>query len=183
MQAQTVIVPLAEGFEEIEAITIIDVLRRADLDVQTVHLKDAHVSGAHRVSVKADKSIDAVDASHCALVCLPGGMPGSTNLLEDRRVIELLQKVDKAGGYVAAICAAPMVLAKAGLTKGKKATCYPGFESKLDGAVITKANVVVDGKLVTGNGPGGAVPLALKLVELLRGPAVAKELANGLLWA
>ncbi|MBM4252058.1 MAG: DJ-1/PfpI family protein [Deltaproteobacteria bacterium] len=182
MTTQTVLVPLAEGFEEIEAVTIIDVLRRADLAVKTCYLRDPDVTGAHRLTVKADQSLDSVDASRCAMVVLPGGMPGSSNLAEDRRVLDLVRSVDRSGGYVAAICAAPMVLAAAGVLGGKRATCYPGFETKLEGASVSKDKVVVDGKLVTGNGPGSAVPFALKLVELLRGKVVADELAKGLLW-
>ena len=166
---KTIIMPLAEGFEEIEAITITDVLRRADLDVRTCYLKDPLVGGAHRIKVQADVSIDAVDAASCAMVCLPGGMPGSTNLLEDHRVIDLVQKVNKAGGYVAAICAAHV-------------TCYPGFDGKLIGAKVSDERVVVDGKIITGNGPGSSIPFALKLVELLRGKELAQELAQGLLY-
>jgi len=183
MTTQTVLVPLAEGFEEIEAVTIIDVLRRADLAVKTCYLQGPEVTGAHRLTVKADLNIDAADAARCAMVVLPGGMPGSSNLAEDQRVLNLVKSVDRSGGYVAAICAAPMVLAAAGVIGGKRATCYPGFESKLDGASVSKDKVVVDGKMVTGNGPGSAVPFALKLVELLRGKAIADDLAKGLLWA
>ena len=179
---KTIIMPLAEGFEEIEAIAITDVLRRADLDVRTCYLKDPLVGGAHRIKVQADVSIDAVDAASCAMVCLPGGMPGSTNLLEDHRVIDLVQKVNKAGGYVAAICAAPIVLAKAGVLNGKHVTCYPGFDGKLIGAKVSDERVVVDGKIITGNGPSSSIPFALKLVELLRGKELAQELAQGLLY-
>ena len=179
---KTMILPLAEGFEEIEAITIADVLRRADLDVRTCYLKEPLVGGAHRIKVQADASIDSVDAASCAMVCLPGGMPGSTNLLEDHRVIDLIQKVNKAGGYVAAICAAPIVLAKAGVLSGKHVTCYPGFEGKLKGAEVSDERVVVDGKIITGNGPGSSIPFALKLVELLRSKELAQELAQGLLY-
>ena len=179
---KTIILPLAEGFEEIEAITIADVLRRADLDVRTCYLKEPLVGGAHRIKVQADASIDSVDAASCAMVCLPGGMPGSTNLLEDHRVIDLIQKVNKAGGYVAAICAAPIVLAKAGVLSGKHVTCYPGFEGKLKGAEVSDERVVVDGKIITGNGPGSSIPFALKLVELLRSKELAQELAQGLLY-
>ncbi len=183
MTKQTVLVPLAEGFEEIEAITIVDVLRRAELEVKTCHLREANVTGAHRLTVKAELSIESVDAKNVSMVVLPGGMPGSSNLAENQRVLEIVKSVSAAGGYVAAICAAPMVLAAAGLIKGRRVTCYPGFEGKLDGASVSKDKVVVDGKVITGNGPGSAIPFALKLVELLRGKAVADELAKGLLWA
>lgn len=176
-----VCIPLADGFEDIEAITIIDVLRRAELDVTTVYLKDNPVTSAHNVKIEADKNIDAIDSKDYDLIALPGGMPGSTNLMEDHRVIELVKQVYNQNGRVAAICAAPMVLGKAGILEGKKATCYPRFEDKMTGANPQDERVVVDGRVITGNGPGSAIYFALKLVEIVKNKQTADSLHQGML--
>ncbi|MBF0440379.1 MAG: DJ-1/PfpI family protein [Oligoflexales bacterium] len=174
-------VPLADGFEELEAVTIIDILRRAGIDVTTTYLKQNPVAGAHNLKVTADRKIDEVDFSEYSLITLPGGLPGSSNLMEDKRVISFITGVYERGGFVSAICAAPMALGRAGVLKGKKATCYPGFEDKMTGAKYVNDPVVVDGKVITGNGPGSAVHFALTLVEALMGSSKAEELRKGML--
>lgn len=166
-----VLVPLAEGFEEIEAITIIDLLRRADVDVVTASLNGVNVKAAHGITVQADKTLDDALNDDYDMVVLPGGMPGSENLDRDKRVHAILHKMVDSGKYAGAICAAPKVLANAGILKGKKATSYPGFVDKmgLPDVTYTGAPVQCDGKIITGRGPGTALDFALTLVEALEG--------------
>ncbi len=176
-----VCVPLAEGFEEIEALTVVDVLRRASLEVKTAALKGPEVAGAHGVVVKADTDLDQALSAEWDCVVLPGGMPGSTNLRDDPRVGKLLQKTVQAGGLVAAICAAPIALARYGLLEGKKATSYPGFAEQMPGAQYREERVVKDKGVVTSRGPGTAMEFALALVEELAGAEKASELKEQLL--
>ena len=177
----TIIVPLAPGFEEIEAATIIDVLRRAELSVTVAGLTPGDVTGAHGIGFQTDCSIDAVEPGSVSMVVLPGGLPGATNLRDDERVLALVRSVHEAGRHVAAICAAPIVLARAGVLEGCPATSYPGFEGELGGAEIVDDRVVRAGKVITSRGPGTALEFALGLVEELSGSAKAQELAAGLL--
>jgi 4-methyl-5(b-hydroxyethyl)-thiazole monophosphate biosynthesis len=170
-----VIVPLAEGFEEIEAVTIIDVLRRAGIEVTTVYLKKNPITGSHAITILADKNIDEISAAEFDCIALPGGMPGSENLKEDSRVIALIRELNSKNKIIAAVCAAPIVLSHAGILAGKRATCFPGYESYLTGVTISPGPVVRDGKVITGKGPGCALPFALELVEAFSGKeAVAK---------
>lgn len=166
-----VLVPLADGFEEIEAITIIDLLRRADVDVVTASLNAKTVTGSHGIVTQADKSLDEALNDDYDMVVLPGGMPGSDNLDKDKRVHTLLRKMVDSGKFAGAICAAPKVLANAGLLNGRKATSYPGFVDKmhLPDVTYTGAPVQRDGKIITGRGPGTAMDFALALVEALEG--------------
>lgn len=175
-----VLVPLAEGFEEIEAVTIIDVLRRAGLQVTTAFLDKNPVKGAHDIMVTADRSIDEITSAGFDTIVLPGGMPGSKNLKENNRVVSLVREIYAKGSYVSAICAAPMVLEEAGVLKGKKATSYPGFEKGLSIDEYLKDPVVVDKNVVTGRGPGCAIPFALKLVELFLNAGAADELKKSM---
>ena len=122
-----VIVPLAQGFEEIEALTIVDILRRANVDVTMAALESLHVKGAHGIVVVADALLKEMNANNFDMIALPGGLPGATNLAADPTTQALLKEFDAKGKMIAAICAAPMVLGKLGLLKGKKATCYPSF--------------------------------------------------------
>ena len=176
-----VIVFLAEGFEEIEAISIIDVLRRAEVSVTTVSIsKEKQVKGAHNVPVVADKLFDEVNFASYDMIVLPGGMPGAKNLQEHEGVKKQVEVFEK-DKHVGAICAAPMVLGGMGLLKGRRATCYPGFEAELIGATITNEEVTVDGNIITGKGPAFAMKFALQLVETLAGKATRNEVSNGLL--
>jgi 4-methyl-5(b-hydroxyethyl)-thiazole monophosphate biosynthesis len=166
-----VLVPLATGFEEIEAVTVIDILRRAGIDVVVASLEPGPVQGSHDITVAADQDLSTVIDQHFDMVVLPGGMPGAANLQRDSRIISLLQSTAGHGGVIAAICAAPMVLAAAGLLQGYRATSYPGFldSAPAQGTVISNEAVVSDRNRVTSRGPGTAMDFALALVENLLG--------------
>lgn len=175
---------LAEGFEEIEALTAVDVLRRAGISVKTVSITSAlQVKGAHGITVTADVLFDNTLFSSAEWLILPGGMPGATNLYEFARLKGLLRRqAESDRGRIAAICAAPaVVLGQLGLLKGHKATCYPGFEDLLEGAEVISAPVVTDGKFVLGNGPANALEWALAIVKESKGVNVATQVANGML--
>jgi 4-methyl-5(b-hydroxyethyl)-thiazole monophosphate biosynthesis len=178
-----VTVHLAEGFEEIEAITIIDVLRRAGIETIIVSVTGHHeIEGAHGIIVTADKLFEDTDYEEAGMIILPGGMPGSANLKDHvglRNKIIQLHGEDKLLG---AICAAPMVFGALGLLEGEKATCYPGFEEHLTDAEVTGNNVEVSGKIVTGKGPGAAMEFALKIVEIIKGADLADDLAGQLIY-
>jgi 4-methyl-5(b-hydroxyethyl)-thiazole monophosphate biosynthesis len=182
VRAPRVIVALAEGFEEIEAVTVVDLLRRAGVDVRTASLAGARVSGSHGITVEADISIDEADATDYDMIVLPGGMPGAEHLKRDARIIALLQRFADAGRYTAAICAAPGVLAHAGLLDNRRATSFPGFlaPDSAPGIRLSDAAVVVDGKVVTSRGPGTATEFGLALIELLCGRQVADAVESRL---
>lgn len=174
---------LAEGFEEIEALTVVDILRRADMQVATVSITDSYeVAGAHNIKVKADMLFTEADFAEVDWLILPGGMPGAVNLHNFEPLNELLKRQYINGGKVAAICASPaVVLAPLGILDGKSVTCYPGFEEMIHGAKVLDGPVVQDGSVVTANGPAAAMPFALALVAINRGDDYAYELAGGLL--
>jgi 4-methyl-5(b-hydroxyethyl)-thiazole monophosphate biosynthesis len=176
-----VLVPLAEGFEEIEAVTIVDVLRRASIEVVTAALGENPVCGSHGIAVRADGSLDAFPGGEFDAIVLPGGMPGSKTLRADERVLSLVRGMARENKLVAAICAAPIALEAAGVLSGKRATSYPGNE--LPSAEYVEERVVVDGALVTSRGPGTAIEFALTLVERLKGPEAAQKLRASLLVA
>lgn len=157
---------LADGFEEIEALTPVDMLRRAGCDVRTVGIGKKTITGAHGIPVCADLVSDEATADGVRMVILPGGMPGTKHLAASAFVEETLARVSREGGYLAAICAAPTVLAKYGYLKGKRATCYPGFEKELSGAVYTDLPVVTDGKIVTAKDMTEALSFSVALLSL-----------------
>ncbi|MBE6287109.1 MAG: DJ-1/PfpI family protein [Mediterranea massiliensis] len=172
----------ADGFEEIEALASVDVLRRAGLEVEMVSVTpDEIVTGAHGVSMFCDVNIVNCDFSDAELLLLPGGMPGAATLGESEPLRKALLRQAEAGKPLAAICAAPMVLGKLGLLRGKKATCYPGFEEYLEGADYTANLVEQDANIITGKGPGAAIPFALAIVELLVGKQMRHELEAGMM--
>ncbi len=171
-----VVVFLAQGFEEIEALATIDVLRRADLDVVTIGIDGLSVTGSHGITVTADSST-LPPVSKIQAVVLPGGMPGTTHLDESPIVDTCLQQVGK-DCLLCAICAAPLVLGKRGLLSGKRATCYPGFESYLRGASTTGNAVETDGNCITAKGAGVAVDFALTVAARLISPEKAKEIGD-----
>ncbi|TAL31081.1 MAG: DJ-1/PfpI family protein [Spirochaetes bacterium] len=171
-----IVVPLAEGFEEIEGVTIIDVLRRAGLDVTTAHVGSNPVKGSHGISVTADRPLSELKAVDFNCIVLPGGMPGSENLRKSDTVISFIKHIFSKGGITAAVCAAPIVLARAGVLYGKRATCFPGYEAECEGATMTGAPVEHDGTVITGCGAGCALPFALEVAGALAGEAVKKEL-------
>ncbi|MBN2040014.1 MAG: DJ-1/PfpI family protein [Spirochaetes bacterium] len=175
-----IIVPLAEGFEEIEAVTIIDVLRRAGIDAVSVYLNENPVKGAHSIYIAADENIKEIKSEDFEGIILPGGMPGSENLKNNINVIKLLKEINGRKGLVSAICAAPMVLGHAGLLNGKKAVCYPGFEKYLQGAVPADSPFVKDGNIITGKGPGCAMDFALEIVSELKDDSLKSSLAKSM---
>ena len=170
-----IIVPLAEGFEEIEFSTIVDILRRAEIEVIVAGLKKGLIQGARKVKVMPDTFIDRINSDDFDVIVLPGGYPGFENLGKDKRVLNLIQKMDREGKYITAICGAPSVLSRAGILKGKKATIYPGIKDKLQDSQYIDERVIVDGKIVTSQGPGTAMEFALKLVEILAGEDKMKK--------
>lgn len=175
---------LAEGFEEIEALTAVDLLRRAGMNVKTVSITTAlQVTGAHGVTVKADLLFDNTHFADAEWLILPGGMPGATNLYEYAPLAGVLRnQAASKEGRIAAICAAPaVVLGQLGLLQGEKATCYPGFEGMLEGAEYSDQPVVVSGKYVLGNGPANAMVWALTIIQETFSSQEAIKIANGLL--
>jgi 4-methyl-5(b-hydroxyethyl)-thiazole monophosphate biosynthesis len=175
------VVFLAAGFEESEAVVTIDVLRRGGIETTVASItEELTVTGAHGLKVVADALLTDVDYSAVDALVLPGGMPGSSNLNACEPLRQLLVAHHSAGKLVAAICAAPLVLGGLGLLKGRKATCYPGFETQLAGATITGEAVTVDAGVITGRGPGVVFAFALSIVARLKGQPVAGEVSAAL---
>lgn len=175
---------LADGFEELEAISVIDILKRAEMPVKTVSIgKSLQVTGAHGVVINADMLLDSALPESPRWMILPGGMPGATNLYDCAPLQEMLRRqAESEDGMVAAICASPaVVLGQMGLLRGEKATCYPGFETMLDGAEVIDAPVVRSGRFILGNGPGNAVSWALAIVACELGGLAASHVAGGML--
>lgn len=174
---------LADGFEEIEALTVVDVLRRAGVRVDTVSISgDELVQGAHWIGVKADKVFEEVSISKADMLVLPGGMPGTKNLQKHHGLEELLRAYDKEEKWIGAICAAPSILGELGMLDGRKACCYPSFEEKLTGAEVVQEPAVADGHIITGRGMGTAIPFALKLAEVLVGVEKAEQIRESILF-
>lgn len=168
---------LAAGFEEVEALTPADVLRRAGYEVFLVSTTGApNVKGAHDIVVKTDVFMDDVDVESATLLLLPGGIPGATNLLANERVKSLILQFHSRDKWLAAICAAPMILGEMNLLKGKQATCYPGFEKHLLGATHADKPAITDGKIITGKGIGAAMAFSLEIVKNLTDEATAREM-------
>ena len=175
-------VHLAEGFEEIEAITIVDVLRRAGIEVNTVLItNNKAVTGSHNITVLADILFEDANYTNCEMIILPGGMPGTTNLAGHEGLIKHIQFFANNGKWIAAICAAPMVLGTLLLLTGKQATIYPGMELHLLGAKHSSEKVVVDEKIITSKGPGTAMDFALKLVEVFKGDQTVNSLRKAMI--
>lgn len=174
---------LADGFEEVEGLTVVDLLRRANVEVTMVSIKkEKEITGAHGIAVLADACFEDMAYEEQDLLVLPGGMPGTTNLGAHAGLTEALVKAYEAGKYVAAICAAPSVLGRLGILEGKNATSYPGFETELKGACVTEHAVEVAGNVVTSRGVGTAIPFALTLIELLVDKASAEQIRNGIIF-
>lgn len=180
-----VLVPLAQGLEEIEAVTIIDVLRRGEVEVITAALEDQPVTASRGTVLLADTTLDQVLDETFDMIALPGGLPGADHLEQDVRLRELLQRHAKNGQWTAAICAAPKVLGRAGLLDGRSATHYPGALDAADfpDATLSSAPVLVDATIVTGRGPGAAMDFALQLLELLQGRECRDQVERDLLGA
>jgi len=177
---KSVLIPLAPGFEDMEAVTLIDLLRRAGIEVVTAGLTAGLIEGSRGVRVQPDTTLDEVMTRDFDMIALPGGMPGAENLKNDARVLALLRRLGQAGKYTAAICAAPMALAAAGLLEGHRATSFPGFLANLPNTIALPDPVVVDGKVATSRGPGTAMDFGLTLIELLAGRAKRDQVEAGL---
>lgn len=174
---------LAPGYEEIEALTIVDVLRRAGVMVSTVSVTgDKIAMGSHNIPVIADQVFEECDFSDADLLFLPGGLPGATNLDAHQGLCELLASHASKGGLIAAVCAAPLVLGHLGLTEGKTCTCYPGFETELGKANYTGTMVEVDGNLITGRGPAACLELAYTILNVLGKEEQSKQLREGMMY-
>ena len=175
---------LATGFEDIEALAPVDIMRRAGLEVQTVSITGNRVvESAHGVGIVADMLLSDVDFTEAEMLVLPGGLPGSTNLDACQPLTSAIRRHFEAGGAIAAICAAPLVFGHLGLLQGRRATCYPGVESELKGATYTSAIVEQDGNIITGKGPGAAFEFGYTIVEFFRGKGVSQVLREGMIYA
>lgn len=160
---------LAEGFEETEAIAALDVIRRAKLDIKTVGVGGEYITGAHGVTVKADITADQINKEDAEGVVLPGGMPGTLNLQKSREVKELIEHCAANGALIAAICAAPMIIGDMGLLDGRRATCFPGYEESLTGAIETEDYVVTDGNYITARGGGVTLEFGAAVANYISG--------------
>lgn len=174
-----VLVPLAEGFEELEAITIVDLLRRAGFNVTTAGLKPGPVTASRKNVIVPDTTLDQVANQDFDLIVLPGGLPGADNLRDDDTVQRLLKKQHQEGKTVGAICAAPRALAKSGILQGKTITCFPGALDQVDksGFSVSGNSVEIDGNIITSKGPGTAMDFALTLIEKLGDKALRDQIA------
>lgn len=172
----------AEGFEEVEGLSVVDVLRRAGITVQMVGIKEKKVRGAHGINIEMDVLIDEIDENQpVEALVLPGGIPGTTNLMASAKLGKLLKHAEKNDKLIAAICAAPSALAHFEVMEGKKATCYPGFESKMERYIHVTDSVVQDGNLITGKGVGVALQFALEIVRVLKSEPAANTLRGQML--
>jgi len=178
-----VAVLLADGFEEIEALTAVDLLRRAKVYVDTVSITDDYmVRGSHGIKVQTEDLFEEVNFAEFDMVVLPGGLPGTTYLNDHAGVQRVVKDFVENGKYVGAICAAPSILGGMGLLKGRHAISYPSFEDKLTGAVITRNAVVQDRNIITSRGMGTSIDFALKLVEVMTGAEKASEIGDSILY-
>jgi len=177
-----ILVPLADGFEEIEAVTIIDVLRRAGLDVTVAGLAPGVATGAHGIPITPDTHLGALDLARFTMVVLPGGQPGTNHLKHDERILALVRRLHGEGRRTAAICAAPIVLHAAGILRGVAVTAFPSVRKELVGAQVkADARVVRSGSIITSQGAGTAMEFALALVAEVCGEAQAAELAHSMI--
>jgi protein deglycase len=175
-----VLLPLAQGCEELEAVTIIDLLRRADINVVTAGLDSNPVTASRNTVLIPDTDLDTALEDDYDMLVLPGGLPGANHLENDERIKNILIKMANSEKFTAAICAAPKVLLKAGLLDNKKATSYPGFLDDANNTDISSDAVVIDGKVITSRGPGTAMDFALTLIETLEGKEKRDEVENSL---
>jgi 4-methyl-5(b-hydroxyethyl)-thiazole monophosphate biosynthesis len=173
---------LGTGFEEIEAVATIDVLRRAEIELTTISvMNERTVEGTHGVRIEADKMFDEADFANAEMLILPGGMPGTLNLGAHEGLSIAIREQNKKGRWIAAICAAPSILGKMHLLRNLQAVCYPGFEDQLEEAFVSNERVMVSGNIVTSKGPGCTIEFALQLATILKGEDVAKAVAEGML--
>lgn len=174
---------LADGFEEIEGLTVVDLLRRAGIDTVTVSVMGRReITGSHRIVVLADELIENVTPDKTDMLVLPGGMPGTLHLGACESLVGFLKAADERKSMMAAICAAPTLFGKLGFLEGKKAICYPGMEDELIGAAVTIEPVVTDGHITTSRGLGTAIPFALRLIALILGQEKADTIAESIVY-
>ena len=174
---------LADGFEEIEGLTVVDLLRRAGIEVTTVSITGQHmIHGAHGIDVQADKLFEDMNYEEQDMLVLPGGMPGTLNLGKHKGLEALLRKFYQKGKYIAAICAAPSVFGKYGFLEGRTATSYPGFEEALEGARVVQDAVAVSDFVITSRGMGTAIPFSLSLIEQLVGTEKSEEIGKSIIY-
>lgn len=168
---------LAEGFEEVEALAVVDVLRRAKIETKMISVSDKYeVESSHNVVVKADLLIKDADFDRADMIFLPGGIPGTPNLAANSLLMEKILDFNRQGKKLAAICAAPSIYGELGILEGKTASCFPGYEDKLKGAVYQREKFITDGNITTGRGMGSAVELGLELVRILKDEATAEDI-------
>lgn len=173
----------ADGFEEIEGLTVVDILRRAGIDISMISINGKKkVTGAHGIALDTDEDIVQCDPDKLDMLVLPGGMPGTMNLAACEKLTEALKKADQEKRGIAAICAAPSMLGDLGFLKGKKAVCYPGFESRLTGAEVLAVPVVTDGHITTSRGMGTAIAFALELAKRLKDEETAKQVGRSIIY-
>ncbi|MCR4990857.1 MAG: DJ-1/PfpI family protein [Lachnospiraceae bacterium] len=174
---------LAEGFEEVEALTTVDLLRRAEIDLKTVSISSGlTVKGAHNITVSADMLLSEADTGSSTMLILPGGNPGWKNLDACEELMNKVKEAADKGIYIASICAAPTIIGKRGLLEGKNACCYPGMEGALIGAKANEKEVNIDGKFITSRGVGTAIPFALAIIEELCGKEKADKIAESIVY-
>ena len=173
----------AEGFEEVEALTVVDLLRRGRVDCVTVSVSgDYDVTGSHGITIRADRLFDEQALDDADMLILPGGMPGTNNLKAHAGLDRLIREYDSNGKYLAAVCAAPTVYGEKGLLEGKAATCYPGLEAGLKGAAAKNDSVVCDGQYITSRGMGTCIDFGLKLLSLLEGDEIAENIGKAVVY-
>lgn len=172
----------AQGTEEIEALTQVDVLRRAGVETVLAGVGGKTLAGSHGIVVQCDMTAEELPLDQLEMVVLPGGLPGAHHLNDSPAVQKALDRMVEKDGWMAAICAAPLILGRRGLVRGKKVTCYPGFEGELTGGDYTAAPVERDGRIITGNGPGAALAFGLELVRALKGDKEADSLGGSMQW-
>lgn len=178
-----VLIFMAEGHEEIEALTVVDLLRRAGIDICMVSITgDKKVTGSHGITTVCDKLIETVNFDDADMLVLPGGMPGTINLGECELLMDQVHGFNTSKKGLAAICAAPTVFGKAGILRGKKATCYPGMEADLKGADVSTDAVCHDGHIITSRGMGTAIPFALEIIRTFQGDEAAEKLAKSIVY-
>ncbi|MGL4737346.1 MAG: DJ-1 family glyoxalase III [Cellulosilyticaceae bacterium] len=176
-----VAVLFATGYEEIEALSVVDVLRRAQIDTMMVGIEDEYVTSSRAITIKMDTTLNNLNKDTIDFLILPGGMPGVKNLYENNIVQEWVKDFDAQQKKIGAICAAPSILGRLGVLKGKCATCYPGFEQDLEGATLREERVVEDGHVITGIGAGASLEFAFKILEIIKGKDEADQIKMGMI--
>ena len=173
----------AEGFEEIEALSVVDLCRRARLEIEMISVTgNLVVTGSHKIAITMDQLIEDVDFDSMDMIVLPGGMPGTRNLEAHELLMEQVDRFYQSGKYIAAICAAPSIFGHKGILDGRKACCFTGFEEHLTGATVTMDDVTVDGHVITSRGMGTAIPFGLKIVETFADKETADKLGKGIIY-